>query len=192
MEHSLTYTYSINQQKKIKIVGKLSHPSTLHNQPTVLTYSGGVRIWIKGKNYLHKYIYVHLKKKKIQKAAKKYQKRKKKKRKRKKKEESYKYTIKKRIYKQWEGLLNVSSQTWDPPKRVLTKEARSWYSDFSTSSKVRILRSFHIYHIKHNWVKFQTLDECFSNQSFHPKRSPITLLGKTHEISKDLNTIHHS
>lgn len=57
------------------------------------------------------------------KAAKKYNKKKEKKSK--ERQKLYKYTIKKRIYKQWERLLNVISQTENQPNKLLTKEARS-------------------------------------------------------------------
>ena len=84
--------------------------------------------------------------------------------------------------------LDVSPQAWDQSNRDLLKEASKWSLELSKSSKVRWLRSFQRHHNKHNITKFQVLDKCFPNQYHQPKSRLGTILGKTHEIPKDLRT----
>ena len=72
------------------------------------------------------------------------------------------------------------------------KEVSNWSMELSKSSNIRLLRSFHRHHNKHNGTKFQMLDECFPNQFHQPKRKLGTVLGRTHEIRKDLRTKLHN
>ena len=83
-------------------------------------------------------------------------------------------------------------QALDQSKREPLKEANNWSSELSKSSKVLQFRSLQRHHIKHKWAKFQMLDECFPSQFHQPKRVFATVLGKIHEIPKDLNTKLHN
>ena len=88
--------------------------------------------------------------------------------------------------------LEVSPQALDQSNREPPKEANSWSSELSMSSNVLQFCSLQRHHIKHNRAKFQMLDECFLGQFHQPKRVSTTVLGKTYEIPKDLNTKLHN
>ena len=60
------------------------------------------------------------------------------------------------------------------------------------SLKVCQFRSLKVHHIKHNGTKFQMLEECFPNQFYQPKKVSAIVLGKTHEMPKDLKTKLHN
>ena len=88
--------------------------------------------------------------------------------------------------------VEVSPQALDQSNREPLKEANSWSSELSMSSNVLQFHSLQRHHIKHKEAKFQMLNKCFPGQFHQPKRVSATVLGRTHEIPKDLNTKLHN
>ena len=86
----------------------------------------------------------------------------------------------------------MSPQDRDQSNRDQLKEVSNWFVELSKSSNICLLRSFRRHHNKHNETKFQMLEESFSNWFHQPKSKSGTVLGRTHEIQKDLKTKLHN
>ena len=64
--------------------------------------------------------------------------------------------------------------------RISTDCSCSW--ELSKFSKVCLLLSFHMIHIKHDGTRFQMSDECSLNQFLQPNNKAITVQGNTQWI----------
>ena len=85
----------------------------------------------------------------------------------------------------------VRPQILDQSNSSLTKEPINWSIELALSSKILLLRSFHIVHIKHKGTKFHTPDICFPNRFRHLNNESTTFSPSTHWIPKNLKIKRH-
>jgi hypothetical protein len=82
----------------------------------------------------------------------------------------------------------LTPRTQDQSNKEPIKTSIILFTGFSTSSKVRLLCSRHMVHIKQRGTIFQTSKRCFPNQFCHPNRNSFTLPRSTQVSPRERNT----
>ena len=82
-------------------------------------------------------------------------------------------------------------QIWDHPSKVPTSRDFKRSKGLSVPSKVQVLHSHQINHIRQDGTIFQIFEKCFPNQFLHAKRREATVFGITHWIPNNIKTSLH-
>ena len=90
--------------------------------------------------------------------------------------------------KEWQC---VNPQIRDHSNQVLSSKDFTQSTSLSVSSKVRVLRSFQINHIRHARTIFHTFEVRLHNQFHHAERRETTFFGITHWTPNKRRTSLH-
>ena len=90
--------------------------------------------------------------------------------------------------KEWQC---VNPQIRDHSNKVLSSKDFTQSTSLSVSSKVRVLRSFQINHIRHARTIFHTFEVRLHNQFHHAERRETTFFGITHWTPNKRRTSLH-